>query len=134
MKYKKLRIALCLGLSWIATAEGMAKESLNPTIRQHKNIFPERSTFVGPDSIGTDSTTLVQVAFRKVQKKDLMGNVQSINVPQLLDKSYNTNSLENLDAFIPGYNGNIWGMGGYLVLVDGFPRDANNVMPTEIDQ
>ncbi|QRY59858.1 SusC/RagA family TonB-linked outer membrane protein [Sphingobacterium siyangense] len=134
MKYKKLRIALCLGLSWIATAEGMAKESLNPTIGQHKNIFPERSTFVGPDSIGTDSTTLVQVAFRKVQKKDLMGNVQSINVPQLLDKSYNTYSLENLDAFIPGYNGNIWGMGGYLVLVDGFPRDANNVMPTEIDQ
>ncbi|ULT25157.1 TonB-dependent receptor plug domain-containing protein [Sphingobacterium sp. E70] len=25
-------------------------------------------------------------------------------------------------------------MNGYLVLVDGFPRDANNVMPTEIEQ
>ncbi|WP_343319189.1 SusC/RagA family TonB-linked outer membrane protein [Sphingobacterium multivorum] len=134
MKYKKLSIALCLGLSWIATTEGMAKESLNPTIGQYKNTHSTCSKTGLQDSIGKDSTTLVQVAFRKVQKKDLMGNVQSINIPQLLDKSYNTYSLENLDAFISGYNGNIWGMSGYLVLVDGFPRDANNVMPTEIDQ
>ncbi|QIH34284.1 SusC/RagA family TonB-linked outer membrane protein [Sphingobacterium sp. DR205] len=134
MKYKKLRIALCLGLSWMAIAESIAKESFHPTIGQYKNITPILSVGSLQDSIGTDSATLVQVAFQKVQKKDLMGNVQSINIPQLLDKSYNTFSLENLDAFIPGYNGNIWGMSGYLVLVDGFPRDANNVMPTEIDQ
>lgn len=134
MKYKKLSIALCLGLSWIASTEGMAKESLNPTIGQYKNTHSTCSKTGLQDSIGKDSTTLVQVAFRKVQKKDLMGNVQAINIPQLLDKNYNTYSLENLDAFISGYNGNIWGMSGYLVLVDGFPRDANNVMPTEIDQ
>ena len=32
----------------------------------------------------------------------------------------------------------LWGMdannAGYFVLVDGVPRDANNVLPTEIDQ
>jgi len=119
MKYKKLSIALCLGLSCIAVTDGMAKEVFNPTIRQYKNRFPAFSTAARPDSTGIDSTALVQVAFRKVPKKDLMGNVQSINIPQVLDKSYNTYSLENLDAFIAGYNGNIWGMSGYLVLVDG---------------
>lgn len=134
MKYKKLRIALCLGLSWIAIFEGMAIESFDPMLTTYKNIFPTSTTRRLQDSIGTDSTTVVQAAFRKVQKKDLMGNVQSIDIPQLLDKNYSTYSLENLEAFIPGYNGNIWGMSGYLVLVDGFPRDANNVMPTEIDQ
>lgn len=134
MKYKKLTIALCLGLSWTATTKGLAKASHDPSVILHKNIFQEFLTTTIPDSSSTDSTTLVQVAFRKVQKNDLMGNVQAINIPQLLDKSYNTYSLENLEAFIPGYNGNIWGMSGYLILVDGFPRDANNVMPTEIEQ
>src|SRR5690606_11464227 len=86
------------------------------------------------DSIIADSTDLIQVAFRKVHKQNLMGEVQSVNLAQVIEKNYTTNSLENLDAFVSGYNGNIWGNSDYLVLVDGFPRDADNVMPTEIDQ
>src|SRR5699024_3023101 len=77
---------------------------------------------------------LVQIAFRKVNKEDLLGGVSVVNVANLIEKNYSTYSLENLEAFTPGFNGNIWGMGDYLVLVDGVPRDANNVMPTEIDQ
>lgn len=34
---------------------------------------------------------------------------------------------------VSGWNGSsLWGMDSYLVLVDGVPRDANNVMPSEI--
>lgn len=34
-----------------------------------------------------------------------------------------------------GWNGNsLWGMSEYLVLVDGAPRDINNVKPSEIDK
>ncbi|WP_282635521.1 SusC/RagA family TonB-linked outer membrane protein [Sphingobacterium thalpophilum] len=134
MKYKKLRIALCLGFTWMIVSEVTAATSFNPAIGPYKNAFNRLPAPGQQDTIGSDSTALIQVAFRKVEKKDLMGNVQSIDIPQLLDKNYSMYSLENLEAFIPGYNGNIWGMDGYLVLVDGFPRDANNVMPTEIQQ
>lgn len=89
---------------------------------------------VAQDSSVTDSVELVQVAFRKEKKQDLMGEVRSVNISKLMDKNYSTYSLENLDAFTSGFNGNIWGMDGYLVLVDGFPRDADNVLPTEIEE
>lgn len=77
---------------------------------------------------------LVQVAFNKVDKSDLLGGVSYLNVQDLLKKNYYTYSLDNLSAYINGFSGNIWGMDSYVVLVDGIPRDANNVTPTEIDQ
>lgn len=83
-----------------------------------------------PDSVAN----LVNVAFQKVHKKDLMGGVSSINMIELTDKNYNTYSLSNLQAHVGGYNGELWNQGDALVLVDGVPRDASNVLPTEIEQ
>lgn len=76
----------------------------------------------------------VQVAFKKVQEKDLLGGVSYVNVEEILKKNYTTYSLDGLSAFVGGFNGNIWGNGGYLVLVDGFPREAGTILPTEIEQ
>jgi TonB-linked SusC/RagA family outer membrane protein len=77
----------------------------------------------------------VQVAFRKVSPQDLPGGVSAVNMPELLRKNYMTYSLENMEAWAPGYNGNSnWGMGSYLLVIDGVPREAGNVMPTEIEQ
>lgn len=76
----------------------------------------------------------VNVAFRTVDKDDLMSGVTSVNVGELLDKNYTTYSLDNMAAFVSGYTGNLWGQDGVLVLVDGVPREASNVMPTEIEQ
>ncbi|QCR22374.1 SusC/RagA family TonB-linked outer membrane protein [Pontibacter sp. SGAir0037] len=80
------------------------------------------------------SSRAVQVAHRKVKEGDLNGDVSVINVSELLEKNYMTSSLENMQALVNGFHGNIWGMDSYLVLVDGVPRDASSVMPTEIDQ
>jgi TonB-dependent SusC/RagA subfamily outer membrane receptor len=77
---------------------------------------------------------LVQVAYRKVDKKDLLGGVSVVNESEIIGKNYTTYSLDNMDALASGFNGNIWGNSSYLVLVDVVPRDANNVSPTEIDQ
>lgn len=77
---------------------------------------------------------LVTVALRQVKKADLMNDVSSVNVPEIIEKNYNTYSLDNLMSYIQGFNGNIWGNSSFLVVVDGVPRDANNVLPTEIDQ
>lgn len=85
--------------------------------------------------INVEKTKPVQAAFRKVNQNDLLGGVSSVDVQELIKKNYMTYSLENMEAMAPGYNGNsLWGMGGYLLLIDGVPRDAGNVLPTEIDQ
>lgn len=77
----------------------------------------------------------VNVAFRKVAKEDIMGGVSSLNYRDLMDKNYNTYSLDNLQGYVAGYNGNgMWGFTDQLVLIDGVPREANNVLPSEIEE
>ncbi len=86
----------------------------------------------------SDGDTQVQVAYRKVAADDLIGSVAVLDYEELTDKNYNTYSLDNMQAYVSGFNGNsLWGMDGdnnqgYLVLIDGVPRAANNILPTEI--
>lgn len=89
------------------------------------------------DADYTDSiaNSKVNVAFRTVDKSDLMGGVSSINMVELTHKNYTTYSLDNMQAYVGGFmNNQLWNMGDALVIVDGVPRDANNVLPTEIEQ
>ncbi|WP_315823595.1 SusC/RagA family TonB-linked outer membrane protein [Paraflavitalea speifideaquila] len=75
----------------------------------------------------------VQVAFRKVDPKDLPGGISIVDVAGQMNRNYMTYSLENMDAWANGFNGNsMWGMGSYLLVIDGVPREATNVLPTEI--
>ena len=84
--------------------------------------------------IDTAEDSLVNVAFRKIAKDDIMGGVSSVNYRQLMDKNYNTYSLDNMQGYVAGYNGNgMWGYTDQLVLIDGVPRDADNVLPSEIE-
>ncbi|WP_293783204.1 SusC/RagA family TonB-linked outer membrane protein [uncultured Pedobacter sp.] len=133
MKQIKIISALCLAVAFLLPAAGSAQTTRqsnksNKSVNKNEERLPQDTVFVMPQ---VDS---VQVAFRKVAKRDLLGDVSAINLSQMLEKNYTTSSLEGLDALLPGFNGNIWGMGSYLVLVDGIPRDINNIMPTEIDQ
>ena len=83
----------------------------------------------------TQNANGVQVAFRKVPQNDLLGGISVVNVPKQMSTNYMISSLENMDGWVNGFNGNsLWGMGGYLLIIDGVPRDANNVLPTEIEQ
>ncbi len=96
--------------------------------------------------IETGQDSLVNVAFRKVAADDVMGGVSSINYRELMEKNYNTYSLDNMQGYVAGFNGNgMWGLdgssdftadnvpNGMLVLIDGVPRAANNVTPSEIE-
>jgi len=86
------------------------------------------------------SEPLVNIAYRQVAQDDIIGSVAVVNYEELTEKNYNTYSLDNMQAYVSGFNGNsLWGMDGdndqgYLVLIDGVPRAANNVLPTEIAQ
>lgn len=77
----------------------------------------------------------VNVAFRKVAAQELMGGVSVLDYEELAEKNTNTYSLDNMQGYVSGFNGSsLWGQTGYLVLVDGVPRDQNNVKPEEIAQ
>jgi TonB-linked SusC/RagA family outer membrane protein len=75
----------------------------------------------------------INVAFRQSDVRDVIVPVSTVNVKDLLEKSYSTYSLDNMQALVAGYNGQLWNLGEALVLVDGVPRDADNVLPTEIE-
>lgn len=78
---------------------------------------------------------LIHAAFREVEKQDLLGGIASVNVKELLNKNYFTNTLDGMEAFASGFNGNSnWGMGNYLFMIDGVPRETGNVAPTEIEE
>ena len=86
--------------------------------------------------IDASDSTQVNVAFRKIAKEDIMGGVSTLNYRELMDKNYNTYSLDNMQGYVAGYNGSsLWGFSSNtLVLIDGVPRDANNVLPSEIEE
>ncbi|MBN2818525.1 MAG: SusC/RagA family TonB-linked outer membrane protein [Bacteroidales bacterium] len=87
------------------------------------------------DTINLTEDPFVQISYRKVPKSDVLGGISVVNIEELTKKNYNTYSLDNMQGYIGGFTGNsLWGMGEYLVLVDGVPRDANNVLPSEIEQ
>ncbi len=82
-----------------------------------------------------DSLKTVNVLFQKKSADDLLGGVSVLDYKSLMDKNHNTYSLDNMQGYIGGFNGNSpWGSGAYLMVVDGVPRDANNILPEEIDQ
>ena len=94
----------------------------------------QQETNINPSVV--DSST-VQVAFRTMQQKNLLGGVSVVNVEDLMTKSYALNSLSYLDGVIGGVDGvNIWGLNVAtpLIVIDGIPRDDNNVLPSEIEQ
>lgn len=120
MKSIRIKSVLCVAL---------AVSSLYAGAQNVLSDFPVTDS----DSLNSSSEEMVQVAYRKVNKNDLLGGVSSVNVEELLKKNNFTYSLDNMQSMVNGWNGNsLWGMDSYLVLVDGVPRDANNVMPSEI--
>lgn len=76
----------------------------------------------------------VNVAFRTVDKQDLLGATNVVDMVGLSKKNYTTYSLDNMQSYVGGYTGELWRQGSALILVDGVPRDAGNVHPSEIEQ
>ena len=80
-------------------------------------------------------STLVPVAFGQKPINETLGGVSTVNVRELTEKNYNTYAMDNMQGYVGGFNGaSLWGYTNYLVLVDGTPRDINNVKPDEIEQ
>lgn len=119
MKHIRIKSIICMALA-ASSLSGLAQEVASAS----------QEAFL--DSLNGE---MVQVAYRKVNQNDLLGGVSFVNVEKLMEKNYITYSLTDMQNYVGGWNGNsLWGMDSYLCLVDGVPRDANNVMPSEIEQ
>lgn len=111
----------------IKTFCGLMIASLGMTLGVHAQEAVSGQTQPNTDSI-------VNIAFRPIARKNVLGGVSIVNVPELLKKNYAVGSLDNLQSFVGGYtnNGNIWGQGA-LILVDGVPRQAADVRLVEVE-
>ena len=76
----------------------------------------------------------IEIPFRSIDEKDLLGGISVIDVEEWSKNAYTSTSFAFIENVVGGMNGNIWGMNDLLVVVDGMVRDANNVLPSEIDQ
>ncbi len=108
-------------------------------ISKYKGILPLSLFALLAQGVSAQETSdtkadTVNVAFRKAAARDVVSPVSSVNVRELMEKNYSTYSLDNMQALAAGYNGQLWNQGEALVLIDGVPRDANNVLPTEIEE
>nr|WP_315199320.1 SusC/RagA family TonB-linked outer membrane protein [uncultured Flavobacterium sp.] len=100
----------------------------------YTTLVVKATVAVSDVNLNKENSNLVQVAFKKEESRDLMGGISFVNLPEILEKNYTTYSLDGIHALVGGYNGTIWGMGQFLVLVDGVPRDINTVLSTEVEQ
>ena len=108
-----LFVILCLGVVGV-----QAQESPDSIVRVAVGIQMEQE--------------VVNVAFGTQDKEDVLGAVSTVNIAHLLEKNYQTNSLEGIRSFVGGYTDKIWGQSP-LILVDGVPRDASDVNATEVE-
>lgn len=81
------------------------------------------------------SDSLVNVAFGTMPARDVITATQQVNMTELMKKNYSTSALDlSLESLVGGYRGgsSIWGQDA-LVLVDGMPRDAADVLASEVE-
>lgn len=100
----------------------------------HTHVAAQETLADIVEAIQPDTLEKVQVAFRSIDQRDLLGGVSVVDMKEMSEKAYTNGSFGFIDNVVGGFNGNIWGNSEHLVVVDGMVRDANNVLPHEIDQ
>jgi TonB-linked SusC/RagA family outer membrane protein len=104
------------GLSFGIISKGMA---------QTETAYSKNTQTPGSDSV-------VHIAYKTVDRRDLPGAVSVLNPPQYLDRHYGTYPLEGTAAFVGGSD--LWNIGAPLVLIDGVPRSLGDITSNEIEQ
>jgi uncharacterized HAD superfamily protein len=83
-------------------------------ISRYKAILPVSLFALSAQGVMAQDATeadTINVAFRKADARDVITPVSTVNVKNLLEKNYNTYSLDNMQALAAGYNGSLWNQG-----------------------
>ncbi len=96
-----------------------------------------KNTFRIPHSafrIGALALALALSLSANAQEADVFGGISTVDMEEVMDKNYIPYSLSDMQGDVGGwYGSSLWAQDSYLVLVDGVPRDAGNVKPSEIE-
>ncbi len=107
--------------------------------RQVVTVYPSveiASVRLEPSRYSPEESSLVNIPFGQVMRKDLVGAVTVID-PKGMAYFDNTQTVADaINGRVPGMLGstNLRGMGSALVIVDGIPRDASSINLVEVDQ
>lgn len=112
-------------LTGLAISFGLCMSFMSQGTAQTQNGYPQFANT-------SDSDSVVHVAYKSVNKKDMPGGISVLNPSNYLDRAYGEYPLEGINAFIGGNN--FWNIGTPLVLIDGVPRSIDDVTSNEIEQ
>lgn len=91
---------------------------------------------VDPDISHINISDSVWIAFKKTHKNNIIGATNILNAEEIMryDKNYNLSNA--LIGRIPGLYGstNNRGIGSFIFLVDGLPRDVSTIKMSEVEQ
>jgi TonB-linked SusC/RagA family outer membrane protein len=118
MKYIKKIIYYCVTLAFIFG-------KVNAQADAYQNILEK-------DSIAEK----VNIAFREIKSRDLNCDINVLNTDDYINIDYSSDVSEGLSARIGGllWSDNIWGMENALILIDGVPRNFDDIRLEEVDQ
>ena len=86
-------------------------------------------------NVAADDADTLNLVFKTVTEKLAPGSVSSIDIPQIVKKD----NYSGVSTLISSYGAgllsglNLYGVGDVLVLIDGQPRDIDNLQPEEIE-
>ena len=86
--------------------------------------------------ITDDGQYLVNMGYKMMSKKDIPGIVSVINTKDFVDIDYDRSVTGSMAARISGlqWSNNIWGLQNATVMVDGVPRNFDDVRIDEVQQ
>jgi TonB-dependent SusC/RagA subfamily outer membrane receptor len=118
MKYIKTMIYCCATLAFIFGKVNAQADS--------NQVVPEK------DSIEDK----INIAFREIDSRDLNVDINVLNPDDYINVDYTSDVTEGLSSRIGGLllSDNIWGMENALVLIDGVPRNFDDIRLEEVDQ
>jgi TonB-linked SusC/RagA family outer membrane protein len=79
---------------------------------------------------------MVNVPFRQVDRRNLVGGVTILNPADVINKDFNISVTDGISGRIAGllWANNIWGFDNALVMIDGAPRNYSDIKFDEIEQ
>ncbi|MBN1132143.1 MAG: SusC/RagA family TonB-linked outer membrane protein [Bacteroidales bacterium] len=137
MKYLKTTLFLSLA-SLLMTGNLYGQYSSDRGIGIAENSRPVTDVvYQAPDSLDAEKikTKQIHVAFDIIEQKDKPSGVSVLNPDEFLNTDYSS-SLYDVTGRVGGllwYN-NIWGLGDALIMIDGVPRNLNDVRLEEVEQ
>jgi TonB-linked SusC/RagA family outer membrane protein len=133
MKYIKILMLFCVMLSFFS-AKLTGQNTDEITIESQ--VVKSESGLEKIDLEKDSAAQMVNVAYKKIEKRDLTGAISVLNPGEYINRDYSFSVTEGMVGRVGGLlsSDNIWGMENALVMIDGIPRNFGDIRLEEVEQ